>query len=462
MPSWDQTLIAKILESRDLNSVIVKFGISDAHLKDPLASEIFKFILKHRTKHDELPSVALVTTKYKEYKHFSPEDSLDAICEQIVNNNFNTEFDYSLKKILSAADSDPQKALAMMERSSRELRTKWRFSSQDIDLASYTDFIREEYEKFKIKRGVTGLPYPWEYLSEETGGMNRQDLIVFYGMQKSGKSWILLIIASYLYKNMGKRILFATKEMSCLTLAIRASAIMAELPYGDFRKGKLTTDQEKKLLSMATDISSDGYFKITDGRTAHGGSVSVSSLMSKVEEYCPDILLVDGSYLMKDDRTNQRSIDHKNITNITQDLKELAQVKNIPVVISTQTNRYGDTNNINDDLAYSASFTADCDALFRMFRNKKTNELAILAKALREGEEKGLVINFNVANNFSLKNKGIPNLKSFIKADKEGASSQYNDVDTSDKDNLNNRFRSPDTRGRGQVSKFEDPGLPTI
>jgi RecA-family ATPase len=92
--------------------------------------------------------------------------------------------------------------------------------------------------------------------------------------------------------------------------------------------------------------------------------LTVDSLLAKAEQLKPDILFVDGVYLMMDQVTGE-SNSPQALTNITRALKRVAQKLDIPVVISTQTLLWkmkgGKVS--ADSIGYSSSFFQDSDVI---------------------------------------------------------------------------------------------------
>jgi len=121
-------------------------------------------------------------------------------------------------------------------------------------------------------------------------------------------------------------------------------------------------------------------------------------------------VFVDGMYLMKDDRTKSRSVDWKNITHISQDLKITSQDFDIPIIGITQANRAADKSKGEDltELAYADALGQDADAVFRVSRvvrvdentKQKRTELFLKAPGLREGEFDGIVLEAHPAIDF--------------------------------------------------------------
>jgi hypothetical protein len=92
--------------------------------------------------------------------------------------------------------------------------------------------------------------------------------------------------------------------------------------------------------------------------------ITVSALAAKIEQTKPDIVFVDGVYLMLDEVSGEMNTPQA-ITNITRGMKRLAQRINKPIVITTQTllwkMRAGKVT--ADSIGYSSSFFQDSDVI---------------------------------------------------------------------------------------------------
>jgi RecA-family ATPase len=92
--------------------------------------------------------------------------------------------------------------------------------------------------------------------------------------------------------------------------------------------------------------------------------LTVDSLVAKAEQLNPDIIFVDGVYLMLDSVTGEANTPQA-LTNITRALKRVAQKLDVPVVITTQTLLWkmkgGKVS--ADSIGYSSSFFQDSDVI---------------------------------------------------------------------------------------------------
>jgi hypothetical protein len=122
----------------------------------------------------------------------------------------------------------------------------------------------------------------------------------------------------------------------------------------------LTATEEDRLLDLYSEMKNQKPFHLVDAVNG----LTIDSLVAKVEQLKPDILFVDGVYLMLDQVTGEANTPQA-LTNITRGLKRVAQKFDIPVVISTQTLLWkmkgGKVS--ADSIGYSSSFFQDSDVI---------------------------------------------------------------------------------------------------
>jgi replicative DNA helicase len=108
-------------------------------------------------------------------------------------------------------------------------------------------------------------------------------------------------------------------------------------------------------------------FLLTDSLTG----MTVSAIAAKVNTVNPDVLFVDGAYLMLDETTGEAGTP-QSLTNITRSLKRLAQRANICVVVSTQSLLWKQKKNVvsADSIGYSSSWLQDSDVVLGLQRTE--------------------------------------------------------------------------------------------
>ena len=105
------------------------------------------------------------------------------------------------------------------------------------------------------------------------------------------------------------------------------------------------------------------------------GGVSFGELFlqAKIEEYEPDIVFIDGIYLMVDDDLNSRKAQWEQLNHISRGLKITAENYQVPVIATTQAwkksakpGSKGDES--VDDIAYSGGMAQNADNIVSLGR----------------------------------------------------------------------------------------------
>jgi replicative DNA helicase len=228
--------------------------------------------------------------------------------------------------------------------------------------------------------------------------------VYFYARPKSLKTWLLLYSAVHVFKR-GFRPLVISKEMPTEQIRRRIHAIFAAMDYHALRTGRLTPREEQRYFEDLEAFSENDPFILSGDDEDKGGVMSVSA---KIREYDPDVVFIDGVYLMHDDRTNKRTSDWQGIAHITQDLKRMAKQLDIPVIGSTQANRSAEKSKgeSKSEVAYGDSFTQDADYLIRIIFEKQQqedHEAIITLPVIREAPGCTFTINTFIAKDLTQK-----------------------------------------------------------
>jgi RecA-family ATPase len=154
--------------------------------------------------------------------------------------------------------------------------------------------------------------------------------------------------------------MFQSFEMNNHEQSQRHDSMRAHISNGRLRRGKLESAEETRYIKMLDYMKQAHPFHLVDAING----LTVDSLMAKAEQLKPDVLFVDGVYLMMDQVTGEANTPQA-LTNITRALKRVAQRLDIPVVITTQTllwkMRGGKVS--ADSIGYSSSFFQDSDVI---------------------------------------------------------------------------------------------------
>lgn len=246
----------------------------------------------------------------------------------------------------------------------------------------------------------------------------------------SMKSWVLSYLIAHFYHTLGLRVLVYTKEMTPKNIYRRIAACIGKLPYQEMRFGKMNKYEKDALLDirdMAQELKhKDNMWCLSGKDTPGGGSGdTISWLTTKVQKYKPQVVLIDGLYLMSTGKTNQK--DNIRVQTISRECRQMVLDTGIPVVATAQANRQAAghmTANL-DEIAYSDAIGQDATAAFRVINEKQTPTIILATAGSREFSMDGFRIHAVPAETFEFHS---------VITEKELQKAKEKDVDTDDQE----------------------------
>ena len=174
--------------------------------------------------------------------------------------------------------------------------------------------------------------------------------------------------------------MFHSLEMSNTEQTNRYDAMRSLVSHQRLITGNLTKEEESRYLRILKNLGEvDHKFWLVD--SAAGSTVS--GIASKIQTLQPDIVFIDGVYLMIDEQSGDANTPQA-LTNITRSLKRMAQRYQIPVVISTQVLEWKmkKGNVTADSIGYSSSFFQDADVILGLQREDEAIDDTRLLKVV--------------------------------------------------------------------------------
>lgn len=253
-----------------------------------------------------------------------------------------------------------------------------------VPLASLISAVKEDY--LEAKSGKRGILTPWSSINKISLGFKPGDLVVVVGRLGTGKTYLLMIMAEKAWAQ-GKKVLVVCTEMTKERLAARLIAVRFKVPYGLLREGKLSYPIEKRLFEKMDELSNDDSFMLI----GDDFDINVSVIEAAIEQAQPDIVFVDGLYLV---RGNSKFRDrYTAVAEIADELKRMARRHKIPIVASTQFNRDVSANDTDDiraeHVAMSDTIGWNADILLGLYQTddmRQDQELGIRPMKVREGD----------------------------------------------------------------------------
>jgi replicative DNA helicase len=286
----------------------------------------------------------------------------------------------------SPVDATPESQIQEAESRLYELAETGKYGQGFVTfqnaLTAAIDMASAAYERDGQLSGVsTGLID----LDSRMGGLQRSDLIVLAGRPSMGKTALATNIAynvAKMYRTErqadgtektvnGGKVGFFSLEMAAEQLATRILAEQAEISSSKIRRGMITEDEFRRLVTASQEMSQVPLF------IDQTGGISIAQLCARARklkrQHGLDLLVVDYLQLLSGSkRTGEGRVQE--ITEITTGLKALAKELEVPIIalsqLSRQVEQREDKRPQLSDLRESGSIEQDADVVMFVYREE--------------------------------------------------------------------------------------------
>jgi len=364
----EKKLLSKALTERDLSKLFER-GVNQNWFADNEDSRVWQKVRDHFSKYGECPSLEVVKENFPTYQIIQVDDSIDYLIDAVLATRRKVATGDMLRDAVVAVEklNDHEAALLAVQRGIARLEEEGLSATSDIDLTNDPLKRWDEYlERKNLPNGLRGLPTGFKTIDAATSGLQNGQLVVVIAPPKTGKSTLALQIALNIHREQKKVPMFQSFEMSNQEQLSRYDSMRAGVSHHRYTTGTMTSEEESRTKRILTTLQEvDHKFWLVD--SAAGSTVS--GIANKIQTLQPDIVFIDGVYLMIDEQTGEANTSQA-LTNITRSLKRLAQRANVPIVISTQVLNWkmkgGKVS--ADAIGYSSSFFQDADVILGLQR----------------------------------------------------------------------------------------------
>lgn len=408
----ERGLISKLLQTKDINTV------KDCQIKNNFftgdSREVYNFIYDNVMNNGEVPTVRVVKRAFPRYtlektkvdgkEVVGTEENLLFWCSELkkkVRHNYVAD---SVEDIISdLRDYNTDEAFTRMKKTVAFIESEVT-DSKSVDITKDTKERKQKYLERKKNKGMQGLPTGFSRLDYITKGLKDETLTTLIANTGIGKTWLEIIIGSYLQLHNYSVLQYVT-EMSEDLMRDRYEAILFSMcynipfKYNAFKSGMLDKKTEDLFFKfLEEDLP---YLEPLTIETATG----VMGISADIDKYNPDIILIDSAYLMEDDQGAKD--DWLRVAHITRDLKKLAKRCKKPIFINTQAdkNTSKKTGPELGSIMYTQAIGQDSDDVWALFRDDimiADNEMAIKILKQREGSLGKILLNWDFSEmNFS-------------------------------------------------------------
>ena len=373
-------LLSRAVRTRDI-SVLLEAGVNDDWFFVDENKAVWRFIRQHWTKYQEVPTGVTVLDNFPTYRLLAVDDNIDYLLDQLIEYRKRQSTITVVQDASEAiASGDHNTAIAVLNQGVAKLLDEGSRESTDIDLTLNATGRFDEYLNVKTRpNGLLGIATGFRTIDQATAGLQPGQLITIIAPPKTGKSVLALQVAVNVH-NDGFVPLFQSFEMNNIEQQHRHDAMRSHIAHSRLIRGALTKEEEARYQKVLEEMEGMHKFYLTDAVSA----MTVTGLAAKIDKLRPDIVFVDGVYLMVDEITGEQNSPQA-LTNITRGLKQLAMAKKIPVVISTQVLLWKMKKRqvSADAIGYSSSFYQDSDVILGLQKQDEeddtSRELRIVA-----------------------------------------------------------------------------------
>jgi hypothetical protein len=362
-------LISKIVAEGDFTPAL-SGGVRENWFEDEEPRRVYLWMMEYYNRYNATPTAAALHLEFPTYKLLTVEEPYQFYVDRFR--------DARTRTILVDGEIDVHEALEdgdlklARDRMSQALnRVGAEVSSlSDLDVTLEWRSRYDEYEELRHHVGeLTGIPTGFETFDDLTGGFHDEQFILFAGQAKAGKSWLMMKSAIAAQES-GKKVLFITFEMSLKEQLARYDGLTCGLNSNKLLRNNLDdADMVKLKEGMRFQNNLDATFIISADITA---TTTPSGLSGKIDEHRPDIVFVDGIYLMENEAGHQPGTAQA-YTSLSRSMKRLAQRTKVPVVGTMQalSGKMDKTGKVTlHSLGWSSSWSQDADLVIGAERDE--------------------------------------------------------------------------------------------
>ena len=369
----EHRLVSKVIRDRDIVPALQR-GVNESWFLDDDNRKAWSFVRKHYGEYSEVPTAVTVKDHYPNYKVLDVQDNLEYLLDTMVDFRRRLLTRQGLENAVEQLqDNNHDAALLAMEATIAKVNEQGILGTHEIDLTKNTEQRYKEYQALQNEEFL-GIPTGFSKIDEATAGLQGGQLITIIAPPKTGKSQIALKMAVNVHMQ-GFIPMFQSFEMNNHEQQQRHDAMRANISHGRLRRGKLLPAEEDRYIDILNKMETEPSFHLIDAVNG----ITVSALAAKIEQTKPDIVFVDGVYLMLDEVSGEMNTPQA-ITNVTRSLKRLAQRVNKPIIITTQTllwkMRAGKVT--ADSIGYSSSFFQDSDVILGLEPVEEDEDIRLL------------------------------------------------------------------------------------
>jgi replicative DNA helicase len=301
--------------------------------------ETYKFIQEYLDEYSESPTPQVLIDKFSTLKPDAQSINFNYALTQFQNQVMFRNIIGAFSNSKPILQENPKKALGLIMDNLNDIEIL-----HDSDVNQYDSGELDRYEEWKRRSsirkmgdGLIGIRTPFHMINSAGVGWQPGDLITVYARPTVGKTWLCCKLAADSLRS-GYKTLLVSTEMPASAISLRMDVLLGhsmgyELSHSALRNGKeINEEAYQKFLK-------DTNFKnlLVCDHISGEDSISLPSITNLVRKYKPDVLIIDGVYLISTNDRNKAVWEQSH--SLFYGLKTMALSTNTAVIASTQATR---------------------------------------------------------------------------------------------------------------------------
>lgn len=397
MVDIERQFICKVIEVGDLKPVL-EHRVGVEQIVDEEHRLVLDLVIEHWSKYGKVPSRSIVRKNYPNYQWVQSPEPYEYYLDELVRAYRHRLLAIGMNEAVGLMGEGPasvEEVTAVLTAALAEVTAGALAGVRDEEVIA-TNAERVDAYRLRADRpgGLLGLPTGFTTIDKATLGLQPEQFILVIGPPAAGKSTLLMKLAVNVLE-LPASVLFIGFESSNEEQIARADAMIAQISHRRLITGTFTKGEERRWRQRFGEREAARSRMVMVGDRS--GVLTVSAIAAKVEQHQPNLLVIDGLYLMSDEY-GERPGSPQALTNVTRSVKRMAQRFKIPVLASTQalTNKMTKVGVSVDSIGYSSSFAQDADVILGV---QKDSENAGLMETrllkVRSGPLGRLVVDFD-------------------------------------------------------------------
>jgi replicative DNA helicase len=413
--NWELALVRTILTAENPVSAYkaaLDLGIAPKTLSTAEGRKSWRYLDSFYVRTNnfgKVPSLTLFEEANRTIELVHSSDDLPTIVNEIIETHLELGVHSACAAWNVELENGPAEALVTMVDRLQQLQGIVTKKSDVLWNESAVRDLAAEFDRFDAADGIGGIPFPWETLTRDTGGIQEGDLIMFWGLPKHRKTFILLVIAAHLYTR-GYRVLLYSKEMMWRNTLHRLASIIARVDYARFKKHELTRTEQIRMLNTVERVVGSigaGQILFTDLDRADGSPGTADSVREKIISFKADIAVLDSAYMLGVPGSSDE-MGWKSFAGRTRALKVVSKGTKVPILIGMQSDvrRVAEAAKSGDDfggieaIAGATSMIQDLDMGVNVVTDESNDTTSLRTSLTRESNADGIVINSRLCADF--------------------------------------------------------------